>query len=54
MNIIEFTGQIAVPVLLAISAVIGFTKMMANPDDKKNTKSIINKFIAAVIVFFIH
>ena len=45
--------QIAVPLLLAISAIIGFTQLMANPEDKKLLKSIINKFIAAAVVFFI-
>ena len=45
--------QIVVPILLILSTVIGITKLMADPENKKNTKSIINKFIAAAIVFFI-
>ncbi len=45
--------QIIVPIILIIWGTISFIKMINNPDDKKGTKSIINKFIAAAIVFFI-
>ena len=45
--------QIAVPLLLIISVIIGFAQLMASPDDQKAPKKLINKFIAAVIVFFI-
>ena len=45
--------QIIVPILLIIGASIGIFQMVQNPDRKNGTKSIINKFIAAAIVFFI-
>ncbi len=45
--------QIIVPILLIISASISFFQLMANPEKKGGTKIIINKFIAAAIVFFI-
>ena len=45
--------QIAVPLLLIISAIIGLAQLMASPDDQKSPKKLLNKFIAAVIVFFI-
>ena len=45
--------QIIVPILLIIGAGIGIFQMVQNPDRKNGTKSIINKFVAAAIVFFI-
>ena len=45
--------QIIVPILLIIGASIGIFQMVQNPDRKNGTKSIINKFIAAAMVFFI-
>ena len=45
--------QIAVPLLLIVSAIIGLAQLMASPDDQKSPKKLLNKFIAAVIVFFI-
>ncbi len=51
MEIIQF----AVPILLIIMAGIQLFKMVTSPDDPqgKKMKSLLNKFIAAVIVFFI-
>lgn len=45
--------QIMVPIILLIMTTIQLVKMMANPDEKKNTKALINKFIAALICFFL-
>ncbi len=45
--------QIAIPILLLVMATIQMIKMMASPDDKKAPKSLLNKFIAALVVFFI-
>lgn len=44
-----------VPVILIIMATINLAQLMLNPDDpqKKKWKSLINKFIAAIIVFFV-
>ncbi len=44
--------QIGVPILLIVMGAIQLGKMMLSPDDKKATKSLINKFIAAIFVFF--
>lgn len=51
LGIIHFV----VPIILIIMSTIGLIKLMLNPDDpqKKNWRSLINKFIAAVIIFFI-
>lgn len=45
--------HLVVPIILMVMATIQFIKMMINPDEKKNTKSLINKFLAAVFVFFV-
>ena len=45
--------QIIVPILLMIGATIGIYQMVTNPERKNGLKSIINKVIAAAIVFFI-
>lgn len=45
--------QLIVPIILMVALAIQFTQLMANPDDKKKQKSLINKFIAALICFFI-
>lgn len=44
-----------VPIILIIMATINIIQLLLGPDDpqKKKTKSLINKFIAAVIVFFV-
>lgn len=44
--------QIVVPILLLVMATIQMIKMMISPDDKKQSKSLLNKFIAAIFVFF--
>ncbi len=44
--------QIAVPTILVVMAIVQLIKMMISPDDKKSVKSLYNKFIAAVFVFF--
>lgn len=47
--------HIVVPILLILMVTIDFVKMVLNPDDpqKKKSKSLINKFMAAVLVFFV-
>ncbi len=45
--------QIVVPILLLIVVTISLAKLMIDPDNNKELKAIKNKFIAAVIVFFI-
>lgn len=47
--------HIIVPIILIVMGIIGFVQMTISPDDpqKKKSKSLYNKFIAAVIVFFI-
>lgn len=45
--------QLAVPIMLIIWAVFEMIKMMQNPDNEKGLKKLINKFLAAAIVFFI-
>lgn len=47
--------HLVVPMILIVMVTIDFAKMVMNPDDpqKKKSKSIINKFIAAILIFFI-
>ncbi|MBQ6477650.1 MAG: C40 family peptidase [Bacilli bacterium] len=45
--------QILVPILLLAMAMFQMSKMVIFPDDKKQLKSLYNKFIAAVIVFLL-
>ncbi len=45
--------QIIVPLLLMIGAAIGIYQMVINPERKNGLKSIINKVIAAALVFFV-
>ena len=51
LNLIHFI----VPIILIIMATINIVQLMLSPDDpqKKKWKSLINKFLAAIIVFFI-
>ena len=45
--------QIFVPIILIAAGIIGFIQLMQNPDAKEGTKKILNRFLAAVIVFMI-
>lgn len=45
--------QIIAPIVLIVGAGIGIYQMVINPERKNGTKNIINKFIAAAVVFFI-
>lgn len=45
--------QLVVPILLLIMSMVQLAKMMANPDDKKVTKQIFTKVIAAVMCFML-
>ena len=45
--------QLLVPILLIIWSVVGFINLINHPDDKKGIKKVINKYLAAAIVFFV-
>ena len=45
--------QIIVPIVLLISASITIFQLVTNPEKKGGSKVIVNKFLAAAIVFFI-
>ena len=45
--------QIIGPLVLLVSLILTITKLMADPDNKKLTKKIINSVLAAVLLFFI-
>lgn len=45
--------QLIVPILLILSGIIQFTRLVINPDDNKGLKRVINAFMAAVIVFLL-
>lgn len=49
LNIIH----IIVPIILIIMGTVEFIKMITNPDNKKSYKSLLNKVIATVIIFFL-
>ena len=51
-NIINLI-QVIVPIILLIMVSVNLTQLVINPDDKKLLKSIKNKFLAAVFVFFV-
>ncbi|MCI8347001.1 MAG: C40 family peptidase [Bacilli bacterium] len=44
--------HLVVPFILLVMGAIQFIKMMITPDDKKNNKTLLNKFLAAIFVFF--
>ena len=45
--------QIIVPILLIVWSCVELVHLMANPEDKKGLKSLFNKYLAAVICFFL-
>lgn len=45
--------QIIVPLVLIISASISIFQLVTNPEKKGGSKTIVNKFVAAAIVFFV-
>ena len=45
--------QLLVPIVLMTAAIIQLVKMIARPDDNKNTKKIFNMLLAAVIIYFV-
>ena len=49
MKIIQIIG----PILLVLAIILHVTKLMANPDDKKIPKKILNSTLAAILLFFI-
>ncbi len=49
MGLIQIIG----PLVLLVSIILTMTKLMADPDNKKLSKKIVNSVMAAVILFFI-
>ncbi len=49
LNIIQIVG----PILTLIALTLNFSKLMANPDDKKSKKGLFNCLIATAILFFL-
>ena len=45
--------EIIAPILLIVSLIMNITKLVANPEDKKLPKKILNSVLATVIIFFI-
>ena len=45
--------HILVPIILIVMAMVNLFELLSNPEEKKLTKKLFNKVIAAVIVFFI-
>lgn len=45
--------QLIVPIILIVMCCVNLIMLVNNPEDKKLTKSLFNKFIATVICFFI-
>lgn len=45
--------QLFAPIVLLSAAIFQLIKMIINPEDKKGIKSITNKIVAAVVIFFI-
>lgn len=45
--------QLIAPIILMVALAIQFTQLLINPDDQKKKKSLLNKFIAALLCFFV-
>lgn len=45
--------QMIAPILLMTALAIQFTQLLVNPDDDKKKKKLLNKFIAALLCFFV-
>ena len=45
--------QLVVPILLIVMLTVQLVKMVVNPEDKKSTKSIVNKVIATFVCFLL-
>lgn len=45
--------QIVVPIALLVSFTIGFVKLSINPEEKDSFRKLLNKIIAAIIVFLL-
>ena len=45
--------QLIAPIILMTALAIQFTQLLVNPDDDKKKKSLLNKFIAALLCFFV-
>ena len=45
--------QLIAPIILMVGLGIQFTQLLVDPDDKKKQKALLNKFIAALLCFFV-
>jgi len=45
--------HIVIPILLIILVIFNFIQLISNPEDKKAKKGLINRFLAAIIIFFV-
>ena len=45
--------QLFAPIVLISAAIFQLVKMILNPEDKKGIKSITNKIVAAIVIFFV-
>ena len=45
--------QIIAPIILIVMGVVGLTQLVMNPEKKDGLKTIVNKIVAAVIIFFL-
>ena len=45
--------QLVIPIMLIVWSGFQLMKLVMNPEEKGGTKKIVNKFIAAAIIFFI-
>lgn len=45
--------QLVVPIILMVGLAVQFTQLLINPDDNKKKKSLLNKFFAAILCFFV-
>lgn len=45
--------QLIAPIILIVWSCVGLITLINNPEDKKSKKSLINKYIAAVVCFFV-
>lgn len=53
MRQILYLIQLIAPIILMVGLGIQFTQLLVNPDDKKKQKALLNKFIAALLCFFV-
>lgn len=45
--------EVLAPIVLIVSLTMNLTTLMANPEEKKTPKKLVNSILATVIIFFI-